>query len=86
MTPPASATSGLTQAVACSASVARVLSCCGLAHRAAHRGQDRGHGGREIVEIGADLGIGGFIGLDREVAGLEVGGPEMLGVGQRASR
>ncbi len=36
----------------------------------------------EIVEIGADVGIGVFIGLDREVAGLEVGGPEMFGVGQ----
>ena len=73
MMPPASATSGLTQPVACSASVARVLSWRGLAHRRADRGQDRGHGRGDIVELGADLGIGRFIGLDREIARLEIG-------------
>ena len=82
MMPPASVTSGLTQPVACSASVARVLSCWAsrIAVPTAVRIEVRG---RDIVEIGADLGIGAFIGLDREVARLEVGGPEMLGVGQR---
>ena len=29
----------------------------------------------EIVEIGANFGIGGFIRRDREVTGLEVGSP-----------
>ena len=83
MMPPASATSGLTQPVACSASVARVLSCLASRMAVADRGQDRGHRAGDIVELGADVGVGRLIGLDREVARLEIGGGEMLAIGQR---
>src|SRR5882724_9336683 len=80
MMPPASATSGLTQLVAWSARVARVLSC--VASRIAVPTAVRievmlG----DVVELG--LGVGQFIGFDGEIARLEIGSPEMLGVGQR---
>jgi len=54
-----------------------------LAHRLVHRDQNGGHGSRDVVELGPHADIGGFIGLDREVARGEIGGREMLGVGQR---
>ena len=47
----------------------------GLAHGLADRGQDRGHGVGDIVEFGADLRIGQFIGRDRQIARLEIGSP-----------
>jgi hypothetical protein len=54
----------------------------GFAHRRAYLVQDRGHGLGHLVKVRADIGGGGFIGLDRKIARLEIGSPKMLGIGQ----
>src|ERR1700710_1655810 len=83
MMPPANATSGLTQPVACSASLARGLSCLTSGIAAPPACQDRSHGAGDIVEFDANVFIRRMIGRNREITRLEIGGREMLGIGQR---
>ena len=82
MMAPACITSGLTQLMACSASLARILPP-GLAQRFSHCGEDRGHRAGEAVELGADVNVGGIVGRDRKISSLEMRGREMLRIGQR---